>query len=230
MPDQQVVLTAVYRASGVTSHDFRRRHLGELAPATALLPGLVGYDSLLAVATEAPYPIIAPPTPDAFDIWTFESTEAWAATRNTAPWRTMLDQADGLAGYLEPHEVERTAWLPDPGPDQTSDCAIIMCPVYPWTGTSKTQFRRHYTDKHAVLGKRQVGIVWYESHFLAADEPEWPRVGTPRPACWTIECFESHDAVAANQASTLFQQEILPDCDGLTTHAPFAVVERVRIL
>lgn len=92
------------------------------------------------------------------------------------------------------------------------DLPTLMFEVYRWSGTTPEEFRQHYIDVHAPLGKKLPGIVWYES-FLATDPArEWPiQEGRARPDAYVIIKFESQQALESLKGTPEWKAAKLDD-------------------
>jgi hypothetical protein len=71
-----------------------------------------------------------------------------------------------------------------------------MFEVYRWAGTTPEQFRKHYIEVHAQLGKKIPGIVWYETFLNEEPTADWQAQERPRPDAYVIMKLESEEVFA----------------------------------
>ncbi|HZB79405.1 MAG TPA: EthD domain-containing protein, partial [Actinomycetota bacterium] len=72
----------------------------------------------------------------------------------------------------------------------------LMFEVYRWAGTTPEQFRKHYIEVHAQLGKKIPGIVWYETFLNEEPTADWQAQERPRPDAYVIMKLESEEVLA----------------------------------
>lgn len=88
----------------------------------------------------------------------------------------------------------------------------LIWEVYRWSGTTPEEFRQHYIDVHAPLGKKLPGIVWYESFLTNDPDREWPiQSGRARPDAYVIIKFESEEAIEALRGTPEWRAAKLDD-------------------
>lgn len=102
----------------------------------------------------------------------------------------------------------------------------LIFEVYRWAGTTPEEFREHYTQVHAELGKKLPGIVWYESFLNLEPTRGWPvQDGRARPDAFVIIKFESEAAIEAVKGTPEWREAKLDD-PGFASHSPSYPVER----
>ncbi|OUS92099.1 EthD domain-containing protein [Rhodococcus sp. NCIMB 12038] len=108
----------------------------------------------------------------------------------------------------------------------SNDGPCLAFEVYRWAGTTSEEFRTHYKDVHAQIGKKIPGLVWYES-FMNKDAQEgWPVIGgAPKPDAIVVMMFDSEES-KQNVAQSAAWDEAAEDDIGFCSHFEIFEVER----
>lgn len=102
----------------------------------------------------------------------------------------------------------------------------LMFEVYRWAGTTPEQFREHYIEVHAQLGKKIPGIVWYETFLNEQPTGAWQAQERPRPDAYVIMKVES-DEVLERMRTTNEWRIAKEDDIGFASHSFSTRVERL---
>lgn len=102
----------------------------------------------------------------------------------------------------------------------------LMFEVYRWAGTTPEQFRKHYIEVHAQLGKKIPGIVWYETFLNEEPTADWQAQERPRPDAYVIMKLESEEVLAEMRNAE--EWRIAKEDDiGFASHSFSQRVERI---
>ena len=103
---------------------------------------------------------------------------------------------------------------------------ILLFEVYRWAGTTTEEFKKHYHEVHAQLGKKLEGIIWYETFFNENPTQTWQAQEAPRPDAFVIMQLESEDALD-KQRTTENWRIAKEDDIGFASHSVCYRVTRV---
>lgn len=108
----------------------------------------------------------------------------------------------------------------------TNEGPCLAFEVYRWAGTTYEEFRSHYKDVHAQIGKKIPGLVWYESFMNKQAQEGWPVIGgAPKPDAIVVMMFDSEES-KQNVAQSAAWDEAAKDDIGFCSHFEIFEVER----
>ncbi|WP_127129075.1 EthD domain-containing protein [Georgenia sp. SYP-B2076] len=107
-----------------------------------------------------------------------------------------------------------------------ADGPYLAFEVYRWAGTTYEEFRTHYKDVHAQIGKKIPGLVWYETFMNNNAQEGWPVIGgAPKPDALVVMQFDSEES-KQNIGNSPAWLEAAEDDIGFCSHFEIFDVER----
>lgn len=108
----------------------------------------------------------------------------------------------------------------------SSERPTSLFEVYRWPGTTTEEFREHYEQVHAQLGKKLPGLLWYETFFNNNPTTTWQAQERPVPDAYVVMKWESQEAIDALRGTD--QWRIAKEDDlGFASHSFSSPVTRV---
>lgn len=147
---------------------------------------------LYEVVTPPARSALQPRTPDLF------IEVQGVGAEDIADASSLSDELSGLDHVVECFDVDSHEIIP---PDsQRPDDYVMLYVMYRWHGMSKSEFRDHYLDVHAVLGSKVPGLKWYDVNLTqgsAVLETQQP----PVPDAFTFCAYDSEEVFAESLKS-----------------------------